>query len=78
MTPRVLEKIAEIMDRAPAARRTVLALILEDPQRVLDETFETLAQRANSSVPTIMRTCLLYTSTWWCSSMRCATRWCPS
>ena len=33
MTPRVLEKIAEIMDRAPAARRTVLALILEDPQR---------------------------------------------
>jgi RpiR family carbohydrate utilization transcriptional regulator len=57
MTPRVLEKIAEIMDRAPAARRTVLSLILEDPQRVLDETFETLAQRANSSVPTIMRTC---------------------
>lgn len=57
MPPRVLEKIAEIMDRAPAARRTVLALILEDPQRVLDETFETLAQRANSSVPTIMRTC---------------------
>jgi RpiR family carbohydrate utilization transcriptional regulator len=57
MTPRVLEKIAEIMDRAPTARRTVLALILEDPQRVLDETFEMLAQRANSSVPTIMRTC---------------------
>jgi RpiR family transcriptional regulator, carbohydrate utilization regulator len=57
MIPRVLEKIAEIIDRAPAARRTVLALILEDPQRVLDETFETLAQRANSSVPTIMRTC---------------------
>ncbi|MEP6791006.1 MAG: MurR/RpiR family transcriptional regulator, partial [Ramlibacter sp.] len=57
MTPRVLEKIAEIMDRAPAARRTVLALILQDPQRVLDETFEALAQRANSSVPTIMRAC---------------------
>src|SRR6187402_1836339 len=57
MTPRFLEKIAEIMDRAPTARRAVLALILEDPQRVLDETFETLAQRANSSVPTIMRTC---------------------
>src|SRR6188508_1379762 len=57
MTPRVLEKIAEIMDRAPTARRTVLALILEDPQRVLDETFEMLARRANSSVPTIMRTC---------------------
>jgi len=55
--PRVLEKIAEIMDRAPAARRTVLALVLEDPQRVLDEPFEALAQRAGSSVPTIMRTC---------------------
>jgi RpiR family transcriptional regulator, carbohydrate utilization regulator len=55
--PRVLQKIAEIIDRAPTARRTVLALILEDPQRVLDETFETLAQRASSSVPTIMRTC---------------------
>lgn len=57
MAPRVLEKIAEIIDRAPAARRTVLTLILEDPQRVLDETFEALAQRAGSSVPTIMRTC---------------------
>ncbi len=57
MPPRVLQKIAEIIDRAPTARRTVLALILEDPQRVLDETFEMLAQRANSSVPTIMRTC---------------------
>jgi RpiR family carbohydrate utilization transcriptional regulator len=57
MNPRVLEKIAANMDRAPAARRAVLALILEDPQRVLDEPFETLAQRANSSVPTIMRTC---------------------
>ena len=57
MTPRVLDKIAEIMDRAPPARRAVLALILEDPQRVLDETFEMLAQRASSSVPTIMRTC---------------------
>jgi DNA-binding MurR/RpiR family transcriptional regulator len=57
MAPRVLEKIAEIIDRAPAARRMVLTTILEDPQRVLDETFEALAQRTNSSVPTIMRTC---------------------
>jgi DNA-binding MurR/RpiR family transcriptional regulator len=57
MTPRVLDKIAEIIDRAPSARRNVLALILEDPERVLGETFESLAQRANSSVPTIMRTC---------------------
>jgi DNA-binding MurR/RpiR family transcriptional regulator len=57
MTTRVLDKVAAIIERAPAARRTVLALVLEDPQRVLDETFEMLAQRAGSSVPTIMRTC---------------------
>lgn len=57
MTPRVLDKVAAIIDQAPAARRAVLALILEDPQRVLDETFDTLARRARSSVPTIMRTC---------------------
>jgi DNA-binding MurR/RpiR family transcriptional regulator len=57
MTTRVLDKVALIIERAPAARRTVLALVLEDPQRVLDETFEMLAQRAGSSVPTIMRTC---------------------
>jgi DNA-binding MurR/RpiR family transcriptional regulator len=57
MTPRVLEKVAAIIGRAPAARRAVLELILQDPQRVLDETFDALAKRAGSSVPTIMRTC---------------------
>lgn len=57
MTPRVLQTVAAIIERAPAARRAVLALVLEDPQRVLDETFEMLARRAHSSVPTIMRTC---------------------
>ncbi len=57
MIPRVLQKISEIIVRAPTARRAVLALILEDPQRVLDETFDMLAQRASSSVPTVMRTC---------------------
>lgn len=57
MTTRVLDKVTAIIERAPPARRQVLALVLEDPQRVLDETFENLAQRAGSSVPTIMRTC---------------------
>jgi DNA-binding MurR/RpiR family transcriptional regulator len=57
MPPRILDKIAEIIDRAPSARRSVLAAILEDPERVLGETFESLAQRASSSVPTIIRTC---------------------
>ena len=31
--------------------------MLEDPDRVLEESFEQLAERAGSSVPTIMRTC---------------------
>lgn len=57
MTARVLDKIAAILERAPAARRAVLAQVLENPQRVLDETFEALAQRTGSSVPTIMRAC---------------------
>jgi len=54
---RVRDQVAAIIARAPASRRKVLELILEDPQRVLDETFERLAQRAGSSVPTVMRTC---------------------
>ena len=57
MTSKVLAKIAEAIASAPTSRRSVLALILQDPQRVLDESFEQLAQRAGSSVPTVMRTC---------------------
>lgn len=57
MTSKVLAKIAETITSAPTSRRSVLALILQDPQRVLDESFEQLAQRAGSSVPTVMRTC---------------------
>lgn len=57
MTAKVLAKIAEAIASAPTSRRSVLALILQDPQRVLDESFEQLAQRAGSSLPTVMRTC---------------------
>ena len=57
MTSQVLAKIADNIASAPTSRRSVLELILQDPQRVLDESFEQLAQRAGSSVPTIMRTC---------------------
>lgn len=53
----LLARVAEIRDRAPSARRAILDLILEDPDRVLEESFEQLAERAGSSVPTIMRTC---------------------
>ncbi|MFS2033960.1 MurR/RpiR family transcriptional regulator [Polaromonas sp. CT11-55] len=57
MTSQVLAKIADAIASAPTSRRSVLELILQDPQRVVDESFEQLAQRAGSSVPTIMRTC---------------------
>jgi DNA-binding MurR/RpiR family transcriptional regulator len=57
MTPSLLRKIAEIRSGAPATRRAILDLILEDPDRVLEESFEQLAERSRSSVPTIMRTC---------------------
>jgi RpiR family transcriptional regulator, carbohydrate utilization regulator len=53
----LLRKVAQIRDKAPAARRAILELILEDPDRVLAESFELLARRARSSVPTVMRTC---------------------
>jgi len=53
----LLQRVAEIRDKAPAARRAILGLMLEDPDRVLAESFELLAERAGSSVPTVMRTC---------------------
>jgi RpiR family carbohydrate utilization transcriptional regulator len=57
MNPSLLTRVGEIRAQAPAARRAILDLILDDPDRVLEETFEQLAQRAGSSVPTVMRTC---------------------
>lgn len=53
----LLSKVSELRASAPTARRTILELILEDPDRVLEESFEQLAERSRSSVPTIMRTC---------------------
>lgn len=53
----LLQKISEVREGAPTTRRAILDLILEDPERVLEESFESLAERSRSSVPTIMRTC---------------------
>ena len=50
----LLQRIADIRSDAPATRRAILDLILEDPDRVLEESFEQLAERSRSSVPTIM------------------------
>lgn len=53
----LLQRIAESRETAPATRRAILDAILEDPDRTLEESFEQLAERSGSSVPTIMRTC---------------------
>jgi DNA-binding MurR/RpiR family transcriptional regulator len=57
MNPPLLTRVAEIRAEAPTTRRAILDCILEDPDRVLEESFEQLAERSGSSVPTIMRTC---------------------
>jgi DNA-binding MurR/RpiR family transcriptional regulator len=60
MTQSVLDKVAELLaapdNGLPVARREVLELVRSDPERVLTESFEALAERSGSSVPTIMRT----------------------
>ena len=50
MSSRVRDQVATIIGRATASRRKVLELILEDPHRVLDETFEHL-RRAGELLP---------------------------
>jgi len=57
MSGNLLQRVAALRDKAPRARRAILDLMLEDPDRVLAESFELLARRAHSSVPTVMRTC---------------------
>lgn len=59
MTQSVLDKVSELLAEGsglPATRREVLELVRSDPERVLNESFDTLAERSGSSVPTIMRT----------------------
>ena len=57
MNTGLLQRVAALRDKAPAARRAILDLMLDDPDRVLAESFDLLARRAHSSVPTVMRTC---------------------
>ncbi|QHI98483.1 SIS domain-containing protein [Xylophilus rhododendri] len=57
MTQTLLTRIAEAREGAPRTRRAILDAILGDPDRALAESFEQLAERSGSSVPTIMRTC---------------------
>ncbi|MBT9457653.1 MAG: MurR/RpiR family transcriptional regulator [Burkholderiaceae bacterium] len=59
MTTPVLKQIADLLADSSgtmaAARRETLQIVLNDPERALNESFEALAERANTSVPTIMR-----------------------
>lgn len=58
MNTSVLDKVAGLLAEPglPSSRREVLELVRSDPERVLSESFEALAERSGSSVPTIMRT----------------------
>ncbi|QRF63386.1 MurR/RpiR family transcriptional regulator [Variovorax paradoxus] len=53
----LLQRVAAARDTASPSRRTILAAIVEDPDRVLRENFKQLAEYTGSSVPTIMRIC---------------------
>lgn len=59
MATPVLKQIADLLADSSgtmaAARRETLQIVLSDPERALNESFEALAERANTSVPTIMR-----------------------
>ena len=57
MRQTLLAKISEARAGSTNARRAILDIVLEDPDRVVAESFEQLAERSRSSVPTIMRTC---------------------
>lgn len=57
MSTGLMATIAEALKTAPTARRAIFELMLQDPERVLDESFEALAARSGASVPTIMRAC---------------------
>ena len=57
MAKSILQTIADTVAGAPNARRLAMTLILQDPERVVQETFEELAKRSNCSLPTILRTC---------------------
>jgi len=53
----LLERLRERMDSLPGAQRSVAQVILDDPGAAVAATVEQLAQQANVSMPTIVRTC---------------------
>jgi DNA-binding MurR/RpiR family transcriptional regulator len=55
--PRLLQRLQEQYAGLPDARRRVVDLLIRDPQGAVGATVEQLAQGADVSMPTIVRTC---------------------
>jgi DNA-binding MurR/RpiR family transcriptional regulator len=53
----LIRRMRESLDGLPAAQRSVVGIILEDPRAAAGATVEQLAQAAGVSMPTIVRTC---------------------
>jgi RpiR family carbohydrate utilization transcriptional regulator len=53
----LLSRLRERMDGLPAAQRSVVQRMLDDPGAAVAATVEQLAQQAGVSMPTIVRTC---------------------
>ncbi|HET7836403.1 MAG TPA: MurR/RpiR family transcriptional regulator [Variovorax sp.] len=53
----LLQRLRERMAALPAAQRSVVQCVLEDPRAAVAATVEQLAQQAGVSMPTIVRTC---------------------
>ena len=53
----LLQRLRERMEGLPAAQRSVVQCVLEDPRAAVAATVEQLAQQAGVSMPTIVRTC---------------------
>jgi DNA-binding MurR/RpiR family transcriptional regulator len=51
----VLFLVAEIAEALPASQRRVAALVVDDPESVAFGTLSSVAERAETSAPTVIR-----------------------
>ncbi|MEJ8811219.1 MurR/RpiR family transcriptional regulator [Variovorax ureilyticus] len=57
MNSSLLQRLRESMAALPAAQRSVVQVVLDEPRAAVAATVEQLAQQAGVSMPTIVRTC---------------------
>lgn len=57
MSSSLLQRLRESLATLPAAQRSVVQVVLDDPRAAVAATVEQLAQQAGVSMPTIVRTC---------------------